>query len=66
MHDKILVHFQSLAERIESLRKKISETHERIRLKKKETKANVERHAKAERAICLCERRVMYTTRNTF
>ncbi|KAH0996046.1 hypothetical protein GBA52_019910 [Prunus armeniaca] len=47
----------SLAERIESLRKKISETHERIRLKKKETKANVERHAKAERVICLCERR---------
>ncbi|XP_021799900.1 putative U-box domain-containing protein 50 isoform X2 [Prunus avium] len=47
----------SLAERIESLRKKISETHERIRLKKKETKANVERHANAERAICLCERR---------
>ncbi|KAM1486244.1 hypothetical protein ACFX2I_000467 [Malus domestica] len=47
----------SLPEKYESLRTKISETQARMRLKKKEAKENANRHAKAERAICLCERR---------
>ncbi|KAM0976042.1 hypothetical protein ACFX15_018472 [Malus domestica] len=47
----------SPAEKIEFLRKTISETRGMIRMKKKEAKENADRHAKAERAIYLCERR---------
>ncbi|KAL5556568.1 hypothetical protein UlMin_038804 [Ulmus minor] len=47
----------TFAEKSEWLRKKTNETKEKIQTKKKEAKANVERHAKAEWAITLCNRR---------
>ncbi|XVF15302.1 hypothetical protein REPUB_Repub09cG0139400 [Reevesia pubescens] len=42
------------AEKMEALQSKIDEAHETIQLKRKEAKANAERHAKAEWAIILC------------
>ena len=43
---------------MEALQNKIDEAHETIQLKRKEAKANAERHAKAEWAIILCNTRV--------
>ncbi|EOX91927.1 U-box domain-containing protein kinase family protein, putative [Theobroma cacao] len=44
-------------EKMETLQSKIDEAHETIQLKRKEAKANAERHAKAEWAIILCNTR---------
>ncbi|XWS41659.1 hypothetical protein CRYUN_Cryun17cG0101300 [Craigia yunnanensis] len=45
------------AEKMEALHSKIDEAHETIQLKRKEAKANADRHAKAEWAIILCNTR---------
>ncbi|KAL9464030.1 hypothetical protein AB3S75_001767 [Citrus x aurantiifolia] len=47
----------SVAERTEFMKSKINEAREMIRLKKKETKDDAERCAKAKWAICLCNSR---------
>uniref|UniRef100_A0A5B7C0T3 RING-type E3 ubiquitin transferase n=1 Tax=Davidia involucrata TaxID=16924 RepID=A0A5B7C0T3_DAVIN len=47
----------SAAEKTRALNNKICKVHEVIHLKRKEAMANVERHARAEWAICLCTRR---------
>ncbi|KAK7309582.1 hypothetical protein RJT34_06429 [Clitoria ternatea] len=47
----------STAEKIEILKKKLNEAHKTIQLKRKEAKDNIERHTKAEWAICLCSSR---------
>ncbi|KAF7829278.1 putative U-box domain-containing protein 50 [Senna tora] len=46
------------AEKIQILKTKLNEAHKTIQLKRKEAKDNLERHAKAEWAICLCNTRV--------
>ncbi|KAJ7943737.1 Kinase family protein [Quillaja saponaria] len=48
----------SVAEKIEILKGKLNEARKTIQLKRKEAKANLERHAKAEWVVCLCNRRV--------
>ncbi|KAB1201904.1 putative U-box domain-containing protein 50 [Morella rubra] len=48
---------QNLAEKIESLRSKIHEAQQAFQLRRKETKDNAEKHAKAEWAISLCVNR---------
>ncbi|XP_027360013.1 putative U-box domain-containing protein 50 [Abrus precatorius] len=45
------------AEKIEILKNKLNEAHKTTQLKRKEAKDNIERHAKAEWAICLCNSR---------
>ncbi|XP_057501255.1 putative U-box domain-containing protein 50 [Actinidia eriantha] len=47
----------SAADKIEALKVKITKAHDMIQLKRKEAQANIERHTKAEWAICLCTRR---------
>ncbi|XP_050381481.1 putative U-box domain-containing protein 50 [Argentina anserina] len=47
----------SIAEKIESLKIKVREAHQRLQLKKKEVQASVDRRLKAEWAISLCKRR---------
>lgn len=54
-----MVQKQNLAEKIESLRSKIDEAQQAIQLRRKETKDNAEKHAKAEWAISLCVNRVI-------
>jgi hypothetical protein len=56
---KKLAHYQSHAEKIKSLRRKINEAQQTVQLKRKEAKDNVERHAKAEWFISLCSHRVI-------
>lgn len=56
---KMALH-QSVAERTEFMKSKINEAREMIRLKKKETKDDAERCAKAKWAICLCNSRVLF------
>lgn len=51
-------HFQSITEKLESMRKKKSEAHKEIQLKRKEADSNIERQKKAQWAICLSNRRV--------
>ncbi|KAI4314425.1 hypothetical protein L6164_027336 [Bauhinia variegata] len=46
------------AEKIEVLKIKLKEAHETIQLKRKEAKDSMERQAKAEWAICLCNSRI--------
>ncbi|XP_061349980.1 putative U-box domain-containing protein 50 isoform X2 [Gastrolobium bilobum] len=46
------------AEKIEDLKTRLNEAHETIQLKRKEAKDSMERHTKAEWAICLCNSRV--------
>ncbi|XP_062100465.1 putative U-box domain-containing protein 50 [Humulus lupulus] len=48
----------SVAEKSQCLRTKIQERKEKIQSKRDEVKANAQRHAKAERVICLCNERV--------
>ncbi|KAL6959500.1 hypothetical protein U1Q18_039650 [Sarracenia purpurea var. burkii] len=48
----------SAAENIEALENRIRKAREEIQLKREEAKENVERHARAEWAICICMRRV--------
>ncbi|XP_052191459.1 putative U-box domain-containing protein 50 [Diospyros lotus] len=45
------------ADRTEMLKVKLKKAHDMIQLKRKETKADTEKYAKAEWAICLCTRR---------
>ncbi|KAK7307266.1 hypothetical protein VNO77_40172 [Canavalia gladiata] len=45
------------AEKIGILQNKLNEAHRTIQLKRKEAKDSIERHAKAEWAICLCNNR---------
>ncbi|TKY69960.1 putative U-box domain-containing protein 50 [Spatholobus suberectus] len=47
----------SAAEKIEILKNKLNEAQKTIQLKRKEAKDNIERHAKADWAICLCNSR---------
>ncbi|KAG5067839.1 hypothetical protein GLYMA_01G022600v4 [Glycine max] len=47
----------STAEKIEILKNKLNEGQKTIQLKRKEAKDNIERHTKAEWAICLCNSR---------
>ena len=51
---------QSTAEKIEILKNKLNEGQKTIQLKRKEAKDNIERHTKAEWAICLCNSRVIF------
>lgn len=46
-----------LAEKIESLRRKISEAQQTVQLKRKEAKENVKKHSKAQRILSLCSQR---------
>lgn len=55
--EKDIPEIVSDADKIERLKIKITSTQNVIQLKRKEAKANVERHARAEWAICLCTRR---------
>lgn len=55
-----MVHYQSLAEKIESLRRKISEAQQTVQMKRKEAKENVEKHSKAQWILSLCSQRVIY------
>lgn len=50
---------QSAGDTVEMLRIKIGRARDVTESKKKEAKANVERNARAEWAICLCTRRVI-------
>ena len=56
-----LLQFQSGAEKFGALKIKLEEAHETIQLKRKEAKDHVERHGRAEWAICLSTRRVYKT-----
>ncbi|RZB92948.1 putative U-box domain-containing protein 50 isoform X1 [Glycine soja] len=47
----------SAADKIEILKNKLNEAQKIIQLKRKEAKDNIERHTKAEWAICLCNSR---------
>ncbi|XP_048334445.2 putative U-box domain-containing protein 50 [Ziziphus jujuba] len=47
----------SITEKLESMRKKKSEAHKEIQLKRKEADSNIERQKKAQWAICLSNRR---------
>ena len=55
-----MVHYQCLAEKIESLRRKISEAQQKVQMKRKEAKENVEKHSKAQWILSLCSQRVTY------
>ncbi|THG12734.1 hypothetical protein TEA_026861 [Camellia sinensis var. sinensis] len=55
--EKDIPEIVSDADKIERLKIKITSAQNVIQLKRKEAKANVERHARAEWAICLCTRR---------
>lgn len=50
---------QTAAEKIDSLKRKLKEAQKTIQSKRIEAKANAERQAKAERAILLCNHRVL-------
>lgn len=52
--------YQIAAEDIESRKKTLKEAQDMIKLKRKEAKANLERSTKAQRAISLCNRRVIH------
>lgn len=50
---------QSAAEKFEILTDKLNEAYNTIQVKRKEEKDNLEKHAKAEWAIYICNRRVI-------
>ncbi|XLS51507.1 hypothetical protein HN51_012184 [Arachis hypogaea] len=50
---------QSATKKIEILQKKLNEAQMTIQMKRKEAKDQIERHTKAEWAICLCNSRVI-------
>ncbi|QHO57640.1 Ribosomal RNA small subunit methyltransferase G [Arachis hypogaea] len=50
---------ESATKKIEILQKKLNEAQMTIQMKRKEAKDQIERHTKAEWAICLCNSRVM-------
>lgn len=56
--------YQIAAEDIESRKKTLKEAQDMIKLKRKEAKANLERSTKAQRAISLCNRRVIHMILN--
>lgn len=54
-----LIPTQSAAEKLEILKDKLNEAYKTIQMKRKEEKVNLERHAKAEWAIYVCNQRVI-------
>ena len=54
-----MVQNQTAEEKLEIVIDKLNEAYNTIQMKRKEEKDNLERHAKAEWAIYICNRRVI-------